>query len=162
MLSESLAPHAESFGLGLQMVNVIKDITDDFPRGVCFVPQTVCEAEGISPDQLLFPEHRQAALRATLVVIERAAQHLNAGLEYAIALPKDPAGLRLFCLLPLLFAVETLELAQGGPDRLIDGKPVKISRQTVGRIIEDCGRICQDDAAIRARFHQRGPRVVAE
>lgn len=153
-LSSSLRGPGESFGLGLQMVNIIKDITDDFPAGVCFIPESLCEIEGFSSQALLNPENRKGALRATQAVIDRARLHLDQGLEYVLRLPASPPGPRLFCLLPLFFAIETLKLAQAGDARITPAEPVKISRELVSTLIVDMGRICQDDEAILNRYHQ--------
>ncbi len=153
-LEPRLRDNAESFGLGLQMVNIVKDVTDDFERGVCYLPRQVCRAEGIEPEDLLNPECRVAAKRVAAQVIERATMHLDAALEYTLSIPAEHHHLRLFCLLPLWMAVETLSLARDNDAVFEAGQKVKISRDTVGRIIADCGRDCRDDAALRASFHR--------
>ncbi len=153
---ESLEPrlrdHAESFGLGLQMVNIVKDVTEDFSRGVCYLPRQLCRAEGIEPEELLDPVHRQTALHIAGKVIARAKEHLSSALEYVLLIPKHQQQLRLFCLLPLWMALETLALAKNNEDIFVVGRKVKISRETVARLIADCGRDCRDDDALRAAF----------
>lgn len=153
-LEAKLREHAESFGLGLQMVNIVKDVTDDFERGVCYMPRQVCRAEGIEPEDLLRPECRAAAKRVAGRVIERASLHLDAALEYTLQIPPEYHHLRLFCLLPLWMALETLTLARDNDAVFEPGQKVKISRDAVGRIIADCGRDCRDDDALRASFHR--------
>ncbi|MCH2108113.1 MAG: squalene/phytoene synthase family protein [Polyangiaceae bacterium] len=147
-----LREYTEGFGLGLQMVNIVKDITDDFERGVCYIPRQICRAQGFEPEEILEPQHREAALNAVAVVIDRAGDHLDAALEYTLAIPAEHHQLRLFCLLPLWMAVETLELARENVDVLIPDHPVKITREIVGKVIADCGRHCRDDQALRDAY----------
>lgn len=147
-----LRKNAESFGLGLQMVNMVKDITDDFARGISYMPRQLCLDEGFEPEQLLNSENRAAAFSVVNKVIDRAAQHLNAAMDYVIAIPSSQQGLRLFCVLPLFMAVETLKLARNNPATFEVGEKVKISRELVGRIIAECGRICGDDQALLLAF----------
>lgn len=148
----NLRPHAEAFGLGLQLVNMVKDVTDDFQRGVCFVPRRVCQEHGISPEQLLAPEQRKAALLATRVIVRRAYAHLEKGLDYLLALPNEPAGLRLFCALPLIMALETLNLARDDSLLLNHERRMKISRQDVSRIIATCALLVADDDALASHY----------
>ena len=62
--AERLTEHAEAFGMGLQLVNILKDITDDLRRGWSFVPRSLCRAEGVRNKDLADPDRRQAAHRA--------------------------------------------------------------------------------------------------
>nr|MBA3938449.1 squalene/phytoene synthase family protein [Planctomycetota bacterium] len=41
-----------SFGLGLQLTNIIKDVADDRRRGWSFVPRQLCQLAGIAPEEL--------------------------------------------------------------------------------------------------------------
>ena len=147
-----LRKNAESFGLALQMVNMVKDITDDFERGVSYMPRQLCLDEGFEPEFLLQPKNRAAAFRVVNQVIDRAGQHLNAAIEYVISLPVEQQGFRLFCLLPLFMAAETLNLARGNPATFEAGVKVKISREMVGRMISECGQVSRDDQALLAAF----------
>lgn len=159
-LEAKLRDHAESFGLGLQMVNIVKDVTDDFERGVCYVPRQVCRSEGFEPEQLLEPCHRAAAKRAVAKLILRAEMHLDEAFEYTLKIPREHHHLRLFCLLPLWMAVETLAHARDNDAVFVPGEKVKISRETVAKIIADCGRDCRDDEALRAGFHKLKTKTV--
>jgi farnesyl-diphosphate farnesyltransferase len=153
-LEPKLRKHAEAFGLGLQMVNIVKDVTDDFSRGVAYIPRELCVAEGFEPELLLAPSHRAAALRAVGHVIARARKHLDAALEYALTIPVDYPRLRLFCLLPLWMAVETLGFAEGN-EAIFSPHPLKIGRDVVGGIMTECAELVADDDALRQRFARR-------
>jgi farnesyl-diphosphate farnesyltransferase len=151
-LEHELRARCESFGVGLQMVNILKDITDDFARNRCYVPRQLCRGEGFTPERLLAPEHREQAHRALAPIFERAAEHLTQGFEYTLLIPAQQVQLRLFCLLPLWMAIETLVVAAGNDAVLISDRPVKISRAMVDEVVEDCLRHASDDAALRRRY----------
>ena len=151
-LEPELRARCESFGIGLQMVNILKDVTDDFARKRCYVPRQFCQSEGFALENLLAVEHRQQAHRTLALVFERASEHLGKAFEYVLLIPAQQVQLRLFCLLPLWMALETLVAAIGNDAVLIADSPVKISRDAVKDIVEDCLRHANDDAALRRRY----------
>jgi len=151
-LEPELRVRCESFGIGLQLVNILKDVTDDFSRSRCYVPRQLCQIEGFAREDLLAAEHRQQAHRALLPMFERAGEHLGKAFEYVLLIPAQQVQLRLFCLLPLWMALETLAVALGNDSVLIAERPVKISREQVNEIVEDCLRHANDDAALRRRY----------
>ncbi|HEY3500962.1 MAG TPA: phytoene/squalene synthase family protein [Polyangiaceae bacterium] len=151
-LEPELRARAESFGIGLQMVNILKDVTDDFARQRCYVPRQSCRAEGFAPERLLAPEHRQKAHRAIAPMFEAAARHLDDALEYTLLIPPQYVQLRLFCLLPLYMAQQTLIVAVGNDAMLKPDQPVKISRDAVDEVIQDCLRHANDDGVLRRRY----------
>ena len=145
--------HAESFALGLQLVNILKDITDDYERGVCFVPATLLGRVGLSPSELLLPESLPLAKQAVDPLFERIDEVLRKAFSYALAIPPNETEIRLFCLLPLWMAVRTAQLARGNDAQFRRGAPVKISREEVARLISDCVRRVNDDEALREGWH---------
>ncbi|HEV8551553.1 MAG TPA: squalene/phytoene synthase family protein [Polyangiaceae bacterium] len=151
-LEHKLRARAESFGIGLQMVNILKDVTEDYARNRCYVPRELCHAQGFAPERLLNAEHRRAAHRALACMFESAGRHLDDALEYTLLIPAKEVQLRLFCLLPLWMAQRTLLVAVGNDAVLTPDKPVKITREAVDDIIEDCLRHANDDAALRRRY----------
>lgn len=151
-LEPELRGRCESFGIGLQLVNILKDVTDDFSRNRCYVPRQLCHGEGFARENLLALEHRAQAHRALVPMFERAGEHLGKGFEYVLLIPAQQAQLRLFCLLPLWMALETLVLAVGNDAVLSADRQVKISRESVAELVEDCLRHASDDAALRRRY----------
>jgi phytoene/squalene synthetase len=149
---EKLKANSESFGRGLQLVNILKDITDDAERGVSFIPRDVIAAQGLTFSMLAESGHREAAHRALVPVFEEAETSLEAAFEYCLALPSDQREIRLFCLLPLWMAVRTLVHARGNDSQFIVGEKVKISRDEVHRLVEDCVARCEDNDALREGF----------
>jgi farnesyl-diphosphate farnesyltransferase len=135
--SPEIAQHREellnlsvSFGQGLQMTNILKDIWDDAERGVCWLPQDIFTETGfdlknLSPDTS--DEHFRTGL-AHLISI--AHSHLHNALRYTQLLPEHETGLRNFCLWALGMAVLTLKKIKQNLD-FNQSNQVKITRNSV-------------------------------
>lgn len=147
-----LRRHAEAFGVGLQLVNILKDVTDDRERGWSFIPRHLCAEEGMQLRELLDPAKRRQAHAAVAPIFDRATRSLDRALEYALAIPSTEHGIRLFCLLPLWMAVRTLAVARGNDAMFEPHAPVKISRDEVESLITECVRDCGRDTALRDRY----------
>ena len=93
-----------AYGRGLQLVNILRDMAADLTAGRCYLPVS--------------DPHDTARLMAErLRWLERAAEHVNEGFEYAEAL--ESRRLRAASVLPAMLARETLELMMtAGPDAL--------------------------------------------
>jgi len=148
----ALKANAEAFGLGLQLTNILKDITDDRAREVSFIPRDVCDAAEIAVGDLLASDQRSRAHAALVPVFERASEALDGAFAYSIAIPPEARDVRLFCLLPLWMAVATLEHARDNDAQFDPGRPVKIDRQTVAEVIRVCTSMAADDDALRAGY----------
>ena len=144
--------NAERFGLGLQLVNIIKDQTDDLDRQWCFIPKSMTRRQGLEPTELYHPDNRQAAHRAVAPLFETASTHLDSALEYTLAIPAEHGRVRLACLVPLWLAVRTLVHAKGNDAMFVEDKPVKITREEVGNLIADCVEHASEDAYLRERY----------
>jgi farnesyl-diphosphate farnesyltransferase len=143
---------ATSFGLGLQLTNIIKDVADDRERGWSFVPQELCQLVGIETAHLHDGQHGEAALQVMHRLIAKTKHHLNDALTYITTLPRREYGIRLFCLTALYFAVQTLELAERD-DRLLDpDHKVKISRADVARTIGVTRVVAPSNTLVRFYF----------
>lgn len=158
-----LRENAESFGAGLQLVNILKDVTDDRARRWSFVPRAACERVGIGIDNLTDIEVRDRAHYAVAPLFDLARAKLDRALDYALAIPPSEKGVRLFCLLPLWMAALTLVHARGNDAMFVAGEDVKISRQAVEQVIAECITHVSDDAVLRARYFSLwGPAAVEE
>ncbi len=150
--THALRTNAEEFGVGLQMTNILKDITNDWERGVCYVPRTVCQDAGLEVAELLQPEARERAHTALAPLFKRAQRGFEHAFTYCLAIPPNERDIRLFCLLPLWMAVRTLAYARRNDAQLIPGEPVKISHGEVEKLIQDCVEHVEDDEALRTSF----------
>lgn len=151
-IAQQLNEHAEAFGTGLQLVNILKDITDDLHRGWSFVPRSLCRAQGLRNHDLADPSRRDAAHRAVVPLFDIARRNLGRALDYALAVPADQREIRLFCLLPIWLAVKTVGLAYGNDAMFTAGQAVKVTRQEVEEVIARCTAGCGDDTLLRADY----------
>jgi farnesyl-diphosphate farnesyltransferase len=123
------------FGKGLQLTNILKDLSRDLQRGRCYVPEPWLREAGLAPADLLnretLPKFRPVLKRMAAM----AREHLDQGWAYTIAIPRREIRLRLSCMWPILSAGETLRLVLTSPDLLDPAVSVKISRGTVYRMI---------------------------
>jgi farnesyl-diphosphate farnesyltransferase len=98
-----------SFGQGLQMTNILKDICDDAKRGVCWLPQDIFTETGFDLTYLT-SETRDAYFRKGMEhLISITHSHLHDALKYTLLLPIHEIGIRNFCLWALGMAVLTLK-----------------------------------------------------
>jgi len=141
-----------SFGLGLQLTNIIKDVADDRNRGWSFIPRQLCTISGITPEDLLDPRCKEQAAQVMSQLIAKARAHLRDALDYCLALPRSQYRIRLFCLTPLFFAVRTLRLAANDPRLLDPGHKVKISRAEVYRTIRMTFVVAPNNHLVRAYY----------
>ncbi len=151
-LRGALWRNAESFGVALQLVNILKDITDDDGRGVAYVPWLNRLESGLNGHSLSNPDFRPNAHAAVAPLFARAQSLIEDAFEYVMAIPSQQREIRLFCLLPLWMAARTLIVARGNDAQFIPGAPVKISRGEVEKIIASSVVLCEDDDGLREAF----------
>lgn len=120
-----------SFGQGLQMTNILKDIWDDRKRGACWLPREIFQKHGfdlrnLQPDTS--PNiHFQAGLAELLGI---AKNHLRNALTYTKLIPSHETGIRRFCLWAIGMAVLTLNKINAHR-AFSESSQVKISRRSV-------------------------------
>jgi len=127
---EELLTLSVSFGQGLQMTNILKDIWDDAQRGVCWLPQDIFTETGFNLKNLS-PETNDENFRAGLEhLISIAHRHLHNALIYTQKIPAHETGIRNFCLWALGMAVLTLKKIKQNLD-FKHSDQVKITRNSV-------------------------------
>ncbi len=117
------------FGLALQTVNVVRGLHEDRDRGWVYVPTDFLPGPAITPAELFEPANRQAAMHALARLVAKAERHLAAARAYIRLIPRRHHGVRIFCMLPLFFAVRTLALSRENPDVL--DRETKMTRREV-------------------------------
>lgn len=122
------------FGLALQTVNVIRGLHGDWERGWVFVPRDFVPGGG-DPRALFTPGGRDRATEVAILerLVPKAEAHLEAARGYIARIPRRERGIRLFCLLPYLFAVRTLAISRKNPR--VFHEETKITRGEVRRIV---------------------------
>jgi len=129
-----MLPLAVSFGAGLQMTNILKDVWHDRERGACWLPRELFARHGVDLGSLGREpcDSRFGAALAEMVGI--AHGHLRDGLRYTLMIPAGERGVRRFCLYALGLALLTLRLIHRHPD-FRTGATVRISRASVRAVI---------------------------
>lgn len=147
----TLRSHATSFGLGLQLVNIVKDVAEDHVRGICFLPAAELRAAGLDRPGLLDPGRREAGLSVVRAVAARARAHLVRAEAYTRAWPV-PQGeaVRRFCALPLALAHATLSEVEHGADTLVPGRTPKVPREVVASLLMKSADAALGDTALDA------------
>lgn len=130
-----IMPLAREFGLGLQTVNVIRGMREDFDRGWVYIPKKFISAMGLSSEQLFDPEHRQEALKVLDMMTDKAERHLLEAMKYVKSLPWWLHGIRLGCIYPLMFAIRTLAVSRRNAQ--VFESEAKITRDEVKKIVFD-------------------------
>ena len=138
-----------SFGIGLQLVNIVKDAADDIARGACFLPKQLAAEAGVELAELLAPERRGQALSVIGALCERARHHLERAKRYTELWPlPEGAAMRLFCAVPLALALGTLDQVERGDRALRSGPAPKMSREAVGRILGQAARAVRSHSGL--------------
>ena len=127
---DELERRAISFGQGLQMTNILKDIWDDKKRRVCWLPQVTFARAGFDLRNLESAAGDPAFHAALGQLIAVARRHLENALDYTLLIPKSERGIRNFCLWAIGMAVLTLRKINRQRD-FTSGAEVKISRRSV-------------------------------
>ncbi len=127
---EELLPLSVSFGQGLQMINILKDLWEDRSRGACWLPRDVFRSSGVELGSLS-PEVADAGFADGLLQLAAITHnHLANGLRFILSLPTHETGIRRSCLWPLAIAVLTLRRICRKPT-FRSGREVKVSRRSV-------------------------------
>ena len=126
---ERMMELGREFGLALQTVNVIRGLHEDRDRGWVYVPDSFLPERRIRANELFSPANRKAAMVVLDRLVEKAERHLAAARAYMRLIPRRHHRVRLFCLLPLLFAVRTLAISRANPEVL--NRETKMTRREV-------------------------------
>ncbi len=125
---------AVSFGQGLQMTNVLKDIWDDFERGTCWLPRRLFAESGCDLDSLVRCRRTPEFSRALLHLVAVAHGNLRDALAYVQTIPRRESGIRRFLMWAVGLAALTLSRIADNP-AFVSGNEVKVSRKTVRTVI---------------------------
>lgn len=147
-----LQSDAEDFGLGLQKVNIVKDLAEDYGRGWCFIPQEFLQARGVAPADFASDRRADAVYAAVRPVLVSAAGHLRRAWRYLSAFPREEPEIRFFLSTSLFFAIETLALIAKDPSRLTAPEKLKISRLQVAALVASLATAAGDPASLEALY----------
>lgn len=149
---DTLLKLSVSFGQGLQMTNILKDIWDDYSRGACWLPRSVFEAHGYSLDSLASSQNNKHFEAALSELIAIAHTHLKNALQYTLLIPPHETGIRKFCLWALGMAVLTLRKINR-TRHFTSGTQVKITRRSVKTTIITTNLLVRRDPMLKLLFN---------
>jgi farnesyl-diphosphate farnesyltransferase len=149
---DTLMALAVSFGQGLQMTNILKDVWEDYQLGACWLPRKMFADAGCDLRNLTTGGNRLGFERGVQRLVGIAHRHLKNAVSYTLLIPKQETGIRNFCLWAIGLAVLTLRKINNHLD-YTDGSQVKISRLSVkGTILAtQIGR--QSETLLRLLFN---------
>ncbi|WP_280536228.1 phytoene/squalene synthase family protein [Halopenitus sp. POP-27] len=135
---------AEEFGLLLQLVNVSKDVYDDYTaENNVYIPAEWLAAEGVDQESIVDPENHDSSAR----VVDRTAEYAHSFLDdaqaYLETMPLKHGNTMAAWSVPYLLAVGTLREIQSRPEDALTETGVKVSRKEVFAVMSaasDAGR----------------------
>lgn len=147
------------FGQGLQMTNILKDIGKDSANGRCYLPEEHLLRLDVTPRALTTPASLPMLRPLLYQYCWDTLGHLDQAYHYIVTVPYTALRLRVSCMWPLLFAIQTLETICRTDTLLDPTARVKITRPAVYRTIvlsTACllmpGLFLRYYAALRQRF----------
>ncbi len=134
---EKLLPLAVSFGEGLQLTNILKDVWDDAARGVKWLPLDYSSEEG--------------KIQTTRNYVSIAYGHVLQACEFIYMLPRTEPRIRSFCLLANAMAVLTLKNIYKNP-LFKSASEIKITRKDVKKVIAETNVLLYTNWGLKLLF----------
>ena len=148
---DELLPLAVSFGQGLQMTNILKDIWEDRRRGACWLPRDIFLRAGFDLSSLCPGQNDPAFARGLVEVVAITRQHLEDALRFIEIVPTRETGIRRHCLWALGLAALTLRRIHAKPT-FRRGRDVKVSHRSVWAITTTTSILARSNVALRLLF----------
>jgi farnesyl-diphosphate farnesyltransferase len=127
---------AEEFGLLLQLVNVSKDVYDDYEHeNNVYLPDEWLDEEGVNQDDVLDPTEQQGVASVVRRTTDLARTYVDDAQTYLQHVPLRDGNTLEAWAVPFLLAVGTLRELQEHPEDAITGAGVKVSREEVFAVV---------------------------
>jgi len=121
---------ANSFGLGLQLTNILKDIWEDFHKGICWLPRDLFASSLFNLDNMKAGQSDKGFEVGLKKLIGITCKQLEKAVDYTLLIPSKETGIRKFCFWNIGMAALTLKKIKQNPG-FSSGEEVKISRNSV-------------------------------
>lgn len=151
---EHLMEYAKRYGLGLQKVNILRDIAYDIPDKRYYWPENLLKKYKLSYKTVCLKGNKEKSISVLNDMVKNAIGYLNDGLYYIISLPRSALKVRVFCLIPLFMAIESFVKCIDNENVFIKGKKVKISRSTVKKIVRKSFLLGCSNSLLKAWYNQ--------
>jgi farnesyl-diphosphate farnesyltransferase len=147
LIQDEMLTLGKRYGIGLQLINVLRDAGSDLRAGRCYFPEDELGAIGLSPVQILSEPDRFEPIYQRWM--EKAQDGLECGMQYACAIRNR--RVRAATALPALIGARTLALLrETGANAL--HRTVKVPRSEVRRMITSLAFHLASRAEIDAIF----------
>ncbi len=147
---EILRERCRAFAEALQTVNILKDVAVDVEKeNSIYVPEELLRAHGSTQGRILAPDLLLKNREALGRLIDLAWHDLEEARTYLLLIPRRAVSIRLFCLLPLLFAYATMRDLVQSTAMLVPGGTVKISRREVKSLLMAGPMLVMSNSAVR-------------
>ncbi len=121
---------AKRYGMGLQLINILRDAGDDLHAGRCYFPNEELAAAAMEPSHILRePDRFQSIYRRWL---DKAEQGIKSGVEYARAIRN--LRVRIATVSPALIGARTIALLRNAGATALH-RHIKVSRKEVRSIV---------------------------
>jgi farnesyl-diphosphate farnesyltransferase len=132
----ALYERAEEFGLLLQLVNIAKDVYDDYTaENNVYLPAEWLADEGVPQEEVVEPEHESGAASVVRRVAEHARGFLDDAQRYLEEVPTTDGNTLAAWAIPYLLAVGTLRELLANPEHALSDRGVKVSRKEVFAVV---------------------------
>ena len=149
---------AEEFGLLLQLVNVSKDVYDDYTEeNNVYLPAEWLADEGVEQERVVDPENRESSARVVGRTAEYARSFLDDAQAYLETMPLSNGNTMEAWTVPYLLAVGTLRELSSRPEDALTETGVKISRKEVFAVMSVAGEAGRDSLADLRKTISRTP-----
>ena len=159
--AKRLRETAEEFGLLLQLVNVSKDVYDDYTEeNNVYLPAEWLEAEGVDQERVVHPENRESSARVVGRTADYARSFLDDAQAYLETMPLSNGNTMEAWTVPYLLAVGTLRELGSRPEDALTETGVKVSRQEVFAVMSAASDVGRESLAelrqtiARTPFHR--------
>lgn len=142
---------AGSFGQGLQMTNILKDVWDDHGKKICWLPRDVFEDAGLDLSDLCPNADRTLFTGGMERLIAVTHGHLRNALKYTLLIPRAETGIRRFCTWAIGLALFTLKKIARNP-HYTSGQEVKVKRRVVRLTVWACNIAARNDTLLKRLF----------
>ena len=129
---------AEEFGLLLQLVNISKDVYDDYTaEDNVYLPAEWLHGEDVPQDAVIDDAHESGAASVVRRTAAFAGSFLDDAQTYLEAVPLRDGNTLAAWAIPFLLAVGTLRELLARPEDALSSTGVKISRQEVLAVVAE-------------------------
>ena len=145
---ERMRELGRSYGMGLQLVNILRDVGDDLAAGRCYFPADELSAAGVS---LADGRTRAESLAPVWARwLDVAQQRLDDGMAYADAV--NSRRIRAASALPALLGARTLVLLRAGGIQGAMEQRVKMPRSQVRGMLARLALTCASRSSLAAQY----------